>query len=82
MSVRKKDTSEILKARTRLQDLTLCPFTAIDQETIFIMFDDLGGKSALCRGRGGRCAKKKYFEQKESLGDRFATESTEPLAFS
>jgi hypothetical protein len=27
------------------------------------VFDDLGGKSALCGGRGGGGAEEKYFEQ-------------------
>jgi len=36
-----QNAREILKAHTRLQDLTLCALAAIDQETVFIVFDDL-----------------------------------------
>ena len=63
MSVCEEDAGEILKARTRLQDLALSPLSAIDQKPVFIMLDDLGGESALGRGRGGGSAEKKYFEQ-------------------
>ena len=41
MSMCEEDAGEILKARSRLQDLALSPLSAVDQKTIFIMFDDL-----------------------------------------
>ena len=41
MTVRQQNASQIFKASARLQDLTLCAFTAIDQKPILIMFDDL-----------------------------------------
>ena len=63
MSMRQQDAREILEARARLQDLALCAFAAINQETIFIVFDNLRRKPALRRGRGCRRTKKKYFEQ-------------------
>jgi hypothetical protein len=52
-----------------LQDLTLRPFPAIDQETILIVFDDLRGEAALGGRRGGGRTKKKNLEQMESFGD-------------
>ena len=58
MSMRQQDAGKMLETHARLQDLTLRAFAAIDQKTIFIVFDDLCGKSALGgRGRSG-CAKK------------------------
>jgi hypothetical protein len=41
MSVGKQDAREVLETRTRLQDLPLRALAAIDQKTIFIVFDDL-----------------------------------------
>jgi hypothetical protein len=64
MPVREQYARQILKARARLQDLPLRAFAAVDQETIFIMFDDLSGKPAFRGWRRCRCAKKKYFEQR------------------
>jgi hypothetical protein len=63
MSVCKQYICEVFKSRTRLQDLSLCAFAAIHQKTIFIVFDDVCGKPALCRWCGCGSAKKKYFEQ-------------------
>ena len=63
VSMREKDAREILEARTGLQDLALGPLAAVDQKTIFIMLDNLCREPALCRGRRGGSAKKKYFEQ-------------------
>src|SRR5688572_6994105 len=70
MPMREEDAREILKARARLQDLTLCPFTTIDEKTVFIMFDDQSREAAFGGRRGGGSAKKKYFEQSESFSDR------------
>ena len=67
MSVRQQYARKILETAARLQDLTLRALTAIDQKTIFIMFDDLCGKPALCRRRGSRRTKKKYFKQIDLL---------------
>jgi hypothetical protein len=64
MPMSQQDAREVLEARAGLQDLSLRTFAAIDQKTIFIVFDDLCGKTALCRRRGCRGAKKKYFEQR------------------
>ena len=69
VSMCEKNAGKVLKARTRLQNLALSPFPAVDQKTIFIMLDDLCRKTTLCRRRGGGRAKKKYFEQMESFGD-------------
>ena len=63
MPVCEENAVEVLEACARLQDLTLRPFATIDQKTVLIMFDNLCGKPALCRRRGSRRAKKKYFEQ-------------------
>ena len=41
MSMREQNSRQVLKARARLQYLTLRTLTAIDQETIFIVFNDL-----------------------------------------
>ena len=41
VSMCEENPGEVLKARPRLQDLALSPFAAVDQKTIFIMFDDL-----------------------------------------
>ena len=40
--MREQDAGQIFEPHARLQDLTLCAFTAIDQKTIFIVFDNLG----------------------------------------
>jgi hypothetical protein len=63
MTMRQKNACEIFETDTRLQDLTLCALTAVDQKTVLIMFDDLGGKPALCRRRGSGSTKEEYFEQ-------------------
>jgi 7-keto-8-aminopelargonate synthetase-like enzyme len=47
----------------RPHKLPLGAFAAIDQKTVFIVFDDLRGQSAFCRGCRCRRAKKKYFKQ-------------------
>jgi hypothetical protein len=67
MAVREQDACKVLETSARLQDLALCAFTAIDQKTIFVMFDDLCRKTALCRRRGCRSAKKEYFKQIDLL---------------
>src|SRR6266542_361816 len=41
MPMREQNAREISKTHTRLQNLTLCALTTIDQKTIFIMFDNL-----------------------------------------
>jgi len=41
MSMRKQDLRDVLKARARLQYLSLRAFAAIDKETVFIVFYDL-----------------------------------------
>jgi hypothetical protein len=41
MSMRKQDFCDVLKARARLQYLSLRAFAAINKKTIFIMFYDL-----------------------------------------
>jgi len=40
--MREQNAGQVLKARTGLQDLTLCAFSTIDQKTILIVLDDLG----------------------------------------
>ena len=40
MPVGEQDAVELLEANARLQNLTLRAFTAIDQETVFIVFYD------------------------------------------
>ena len=67
MTMCKQYACKVLEASARLQDLTLRAFTAIDQKTIFIVFDDLCGKTALCRGCRCRSAKKEYFKQIDLL---------------
>ena len=58
-----EDPGELVHRQTGPGNLHLRPFAAIDQKTIFIVFDDLGGESAFRGGGRGGCAKKKYFEQ-------------------
>ena len=61
--VGEQDFIEPLEADAAAEKLALRAFAAVDQEAIFIVLNNLCGKSALCRrgGRGG--AKKKYFKQ-------------------
>lgn len=63
MAVREQDARQAFEPRAGLQDLSLRTFAAIDEEAIFVMRNDLRGKPAFCRRRGGRCTKKKNFEQ-------------------
>jgi hypothetical protein len=63
MSMREQNAGQILEARARLQDLALGTLTAIDQESVLVVFDNLCGKSAFGRRRGGGSTKEKYFEQ-------------------
>jgi hypothetical protein len=63
MPMRDQYAREVLESRAGLKDLSLRAFAAINQKTIFIVFDDLCRKPASCGGRGCRGAKKKYFEQ-------------------
>jgi len=65
MSVREQDLCEIFETRSRLQYLSLRALATIHKKTIFIMFYDLCRESAVCRGRRGRSAEKKYFEQSD-----------------
>src|SRR5512135_561660 len=52
MSMGDQDMAEILKAQAGLQDLALGALTAIDQEAVFIVLDDLCRQSTF--GGGGR----------------------------
>ena len=66
MAVREQDTRQALKAGARLQDLALRALAAVHQETIFVVRDDLRGKSPLGRRGGGGRAEEQYFEHRLS----------------
>jgi len=46
-----EDAVKALKAQTGLQDLALSTFTAVNQEAVFVMLDDLRRQTTLDRGR-------------------------------
>jgi hypothetical protein len=46
MTVGEQDTGETLEPNTGLEYLALSALAAIDQKTILVVFDDLGGEAA------------------------------------
>jgi len=60
-----QDAVQALEAQTRLHNLALGAFAAVDQETILIMHDQLSRETPASRGRRSRCTEEDDFEQGE-----------------
>ena len=63
MTMGEEDARQSLKSGTRLQNLALGPFAAINKEAVFVMGDYLPGEPAFGRGRRSGRTKKEDFKQ-------------------
>ena len=67
MPMCQQDTIQPLEANAAAQELALGAFPAIDEETIFSVYQHRGRQPALCRGSGSGGAEKDQFEHETTL---------------
>ena len=63
VAVREQHAVEAFESETRLQNLASCALATINEKTIFVLFNDLGGKPASYGWGGGGSTKEDDFEQ-------------------
>jgi hypothetical protein len=67
MAVRDQNPLQPFESQTRLQNLALRAFPAINQEAILVVHHNLRRQAAMHGGRGSGCAKEGDFKQGEPL---------------